>query len=646
MPFSAGKAARVSWFYLFWCLFLDPSFSAAEILIEPRIGFHGVFQLGRPFPLEVELANTGRPAEGILEVRVWKGGASKAGALYALYSRKEIFLPAQSKKSVEFTVDPDFISRPLTITFSSEAARAVREVDLRRYFSPAPVMLLVSEGNTVPPVFLASSSQNRLVSLSPPELPADSRALLGISHLLLYDQSLRELSRSQLFALNTWIISGGRMIILGSINHALYREPNLSRFLPVHVTGLTRIASLPRLSQSEQASPLTDVWAQTSTLVEGKVLTEAQGTPLIVEAGRGKGRITYVSFDVGRPPLSHWDGLPRLFQSLLTPPVESAAAPRTQWDDTVFSQLIVSPSFISTYVPSGSLAAAIVVYLTGIAFFAWLWQKKGLPSRTVRLCFISFVTIAVLAGYLFFSRGGNIPDGILLASTVLENVADGYVEAQANVALFSTQIRQVDLHVEQGWLDLIPVSTRAREREQPAVINQDASDSGRFQLPFKEWDYRLFKARFVERFPLRAEFEQQGEKLVMNVNNESANDLTDCWLVVAGQRYALGDLPHGTRWRKEFPLAGSAAQEAASGGRLDPWGLRDITFKDKTRDILFHSSFFPRDGDAAQWSSGAAIFLGWVKEQNRRVWVDDPKIWTYHYTLFRTIFPLAGAEDT
>src|ERR1700747_3219224 len=95
----------------------------AEILIEPRVGFHGVFQLGRPFPLEVELANTGRPAEGILDVRVWKGGASKAGALYALYSRKEIFLPSQSKKTVEFTVDPDFISRPLTITFSSDAGR-------------------------------------------------------------------------------------------------------------------------------------------------------------------------------------------------------------------------------------------------------------------------------------------------------------------------------------------------------------------------------------------------------------------------------------------------------------------------------------------------------------------------------------------
>ena len=44
---------------------LSSTAGAAEILIEPKVGFHGVFQLGRPFPLEVSLENIGRPAEGI-----------------------------------------------------------------------------------------------------------------------------------------------------------------------------------------------------------------------------------------------------------------------------------------------------------------------------------------------------------------------------------------------------------------------------------------------------------------------------------------------------------------------------------------------------------------------------------------------------
>ena len=35
------------------------------------------------------------------------------------------------------------------------------------------------------------------------------------------------------------------MVILGSVNYALYQEPALSRFLPVRVTGARRITFNP-----------------------------------------------------------------------------------------------------------------------------------------------------------------------------------------------------------------------------------------------------------------------------------------------------------------------------------------------------------------------------------------------------------------
>ena len=133
-------------------IFFFPAACAADIAIEPRIGFHGVFQLGHPFPLEVAIANTGRSAEGKVDVRVWKGGAAKGGAPYPLLYRREIFVPAQARKTVEFTVDPDFISRPLTITFSSPAGESRREVDLRRYFSPFSLLLFsLSTASSFPP---------------------------------------------------------------------------------------------------------------------------------------------------------------------------------------------------------------------------------------------------------------------------------------------------------------------------------------------------------------------------------------------------------------------------------------------------------------------------------------------------------------
>lgn len=646
--FTGGKRLthRPAWSsLLLFSFFLFPSLCGAEIFIEPRIGFHGVFQLGRPFPLEIELSNSGRPAEGILEITVWKGGATKGGAPYPLYYRRDVFLSPQSRKTVQLTVDPDFISRPLKIVFSSPAGTASREIDLRRHFSPSPVILLVSEGNTIPAVSLSSTLTSRLVALTLAELPPDPRALLGVSHLILYDQSLRDLSRSQLLAFDTWLTAGGRMVILGSLNYSLYQEPTISRFLPVRVTGTKRISFHPALGQGERASPIADVWAQASTLIGGKVLAEAQGMPVLVETSRGKGRITYLSLDVGRPPLSQWDGLPRFLQNLLAPAGGEELAPRTRWDDSVFSQLILSPSFISTYLPTGSLFVAIVGYLIGIGLFSWVWQRQAFTRRALVAAFLFFVVLSTCGGYLLFSRGGNIPDGVLLSSSVMESSADGYVEVQSNLAMFSTQIRQYGLQMERGWMELVPVAAPSRDRPEPTVVFQDGSGTSRFQLPLREWDYRLFRIRFVDRFPLRAEFEQQAGKLRMRLNNQSAKDLADCWLVVPGQRYALGDIPRGASWTKEFPLASDENQERSGGRRSDAVDFREISFKDKTREILFHSSFFPRDEGSVRWSTGAAVFFGWVKDPDRRVSVDDQRIRNYDYTLFRTIFPLAGPED-
>jgi hypothetical protein len=305
--------------------------------------------------------------------------------------------------------------------------------------------------------------------------------------------------------------------------------------------------------------------------------------------------------------------------------------------------LIQSPSFISTYVPAGSLLVATVAYFMVLGCFLWLWQRKSLPGRILLISFTSLVAVFTAGGYLFFSRGGNVPDGVLLTSTILESVADGFVEAQTNVALFSTQIRQYNVQVERGWVDWTPVHSRLRDREESTVVIQDSSGSNLFQLPLREWDYRLFRARFVERFPLRAEFQPQGDKLLMKIDNQSATDLTDCWLVVPGRRFALGDIPRGAHWSKAFPLAATSPEDSGAN-RAESVSLRDISFSDKTRDVLFHSSFFSRDG-GERWAGSAAIFFGWVKTPRQRLTVDDPRIRATEYTLFRTIVPLTGSED-
>ncbi|HEU5463392.1 MAG TPA: hypothetical protein VFV82_04635, partial [Candidatus Binatia bacterium] len=625
-------------------VFTAAAFAAdAAVLLEARVGFHGVFQLGRPFPVEIELTNTGRPEEGMVEVQVWKGGVTKGGAAYATYYQHKVFLAAQARKTIQLTVDPDFISRPLVVRFAGTGAAAARDIDLRRHFSPAPVVLMMTGNSTLPAVTF-TPAQSRVVALTPLELAADSRALLGVSHLILYDQSLRDLTRAQLLALDNWLLAGGKIVVIGSLNYALYQEAKLARFLPVRVEGAKQISFTPGPEGSQKRPAIADVWALSSTLVNGQVVAELGGMPLIVQAARGRGQITYLALDVGRPPLSHWEGLPKFLQTLLSGQPTEGAPVRTHWNDAVFNQLIASPRFIATYVPSASLFAAILSYFAVLAAVLWLWQKKRVAPKLLVLGLIAFLAAAGTAGYVYFSRGGNIPEGVLLISTVLENTGDDFVEAQANLALFSTQLRHYDLQLDRGWIDLTPVISRARENSEPAVITQDAGGASRYRLSLREWDYRLFRLRRIERFPLSADFQMQGERLVLTVSNRSSKDLAHCWLLLPGQRFDLGTIARGASWQRSFALAHPSAVETSGGARGETLQVREVSFADKTRDILFHSSIFARDLDP-RWSGGVAVFFGWVEQPDARVRVDHPRIQAQDYALFRAVFPLSAGED-
>ncbi len=648
MSFSIRKAALNFYFYLSLLPLISAPLNAAELTLEPQVGFHGLFQLGHPFPLRVSLTNLGRPVEGTLEVKVWKGGPSKGVAAYPFYYRREVFLSAQSRKSVQFTVDPDSISRPLTVSFSSPRAKLSKEIDLRHHFSPSPLILLLTENSVPPPIPLVSGSPSPLISLSLGHLPSDARAIQGVSTIIFYEQSLRDLSRRQMIALERWLSSGGRMLVLGSIHYALYQEPSMSRFLPVRVVGLKKFSSLPSLERSygESVSSLRNLWVQDSKLVEGTILIEEKGTPILVEMSRGLGKVFYLALDVGRPPLSRWEGLSLLFRDLLGPPAERGSSFQTSWDDAVFSQLLVSHSLVSVRGPTLSFFLWLLFYLGGLGLLARLWQQRRLPQRTLVLSFLSLVVFSSFGGYLYFDRGGDIPDGVLLSSTLLESLPDGYVEAQSGVAIFSTRRRQYDLRVENGWTDFELVRPRFEVSDDTAVVVQEGGGSTRFRFPLREWSYRLFKVRSMSRFPFRTEIQYQGDRLFLRLTNLTTKDLTECWVVISGQSFFLGDILQGSSQLREFPL--SSERPFSTDGRSDnsnEAALREIPFDDKRREVLFHSSFFPEDQGMGRWVNGTVLLFGWVKEAAHRVWVDDARILAYDYTLFRTIIPLHEEEE-
>jgi len=213
------------------------------------------------------------------------------------------------------------------------------------------------------------------------------------------------------------------------------------------------------------------------------MLIEEKGTPILVELSRGRGKILYLSLDVGRPPMSRWKGLSLLYNDLLGSHVERGNTLQTSWNESVFSHLLSEPSFISGYVPVRPLFLWLLLYLGGLGLLAWLWRRERLSGRALILSFFSMVVLFSFGGFLYFIRGGNIPDGILVSSTLLEEIPDGYVEVQSNVALFSTLRGQYNLKVKRGWTDLEPVFARHETPGGKDIVVQEEGNTTRFRFP-------------------------------------------------------------------------------------------------------------------------------------------------------------------
>lgn len=640
MSFSIRGALLCFYFLASSPLFLTARLAAEEIILEPQVGFHGLFWLGHPFPLRVDVSNLGRPVEGTLEVTVWKRGPSKGVGLYPFYYKRELFLSARSRKVVQFTVDPDSLSRPLTVRFSSSRDRVTKEVDLRRHFSPSPVILVLTESSVSLSIPVPADSQSPVVSLSLEHLPSDARAYRGVSAIIFYEQSLRDLSRSQTVALEAWLSSGGRILVLGGMQVALYQEPAMSRLLPVRVRGLKRVSSLPGLEKTYGKRISSDgLLVQDASFVHGRVMIEENGTPLLVEMIKGKGKVLYVALDVGRPPVSRWEGLPLLFRDLLGNHEVRTPTLQASWDDAVFAQLLLTPSLIAAYAPFRSFLAWMVLYLGGLGLLARFWRTERFPRRTLVASFFCLFVFATVGGYFYFDRGGHVPDGVLVSSSILEGLPDGYVEVQSTGALFSTRRRHYDLLIEAGWTDLELGLPHSVEGEDSSIVIQEDGRSTRFRIPLREWDHRLFKMRSMTRFPVRAEIRSQGNRLFVKLTNDGLRELTECWLVISGEPFSLGDLPSGSSRVREFPLS---SESSSGAGRPNKRALWEIPFNDKIREVLFRYSMFPQDQETVPWSHGAALLLfGWVKGGPSVAKVEDPRVVTHHHTLFRMIIPVA-----
>jgi hypothetical protein len=554
-------------------------------------------------------------------------------------------LAAQAEKSILFTVDPDSVGRPVTVRFTTSEENLSKDVQLKGHFSPSPLILLLTDNSVSPSIPLPPDSPAHVISLSLDELPSDTRAYQGVWAVLFYEQSLRDLSRSQRLALESWLTSGGRILVLGGLQYALYQEPPMTGFLPVRVVGLKRLSTLPSLGRyyGADASSLSSLLVQNSRLLEGNVLIEERGTPILVEMARGKGRVFYLSLDVGRPPLSRWEGLPTLFTDLLGAPSERKPGLWTIWDDSILSKLLRDRSFSGSHLPVMTFLLCLLFYFGGLFFLVRLWQLQRFSHAALAAASVIFVTLMAVGGYLYFDGAYHIPDGILVSSTLLQSDQTGDVEVQTNVGFLASRRRDFSFQVKNGWTDMDVIPSRsARGKDMPVAV-QDRTRSTSLRFPLREWDHKLFSVHSAAPFPVRLEVDRVDNSLALKLTNVSRGEIRDCWLLISGRGLSLGKIRAGGSIDRKIPLS---SEGLLKDGQGDTVGLWEIPFSDRAREVIIRHSIFPQGQVTGRWGGVSAFLLGWVEGNSPTVWVDDGRILSRHFTLFRIILPLGGEDES
>jgi hypothetical protein len=450
----------------------------------------------------------------------------------------------------------------------------------------------------------------QVARLQPEQFPDNPIALEGLSALYLNSEKALTLKVNQITALLAWVYEGGHLVVSVEQLADVNSTPWLQQLLPMDLSEVANVAVDEDLLQwlrqdTDQGNaaaavarapgrpnrpgrrfPTSNLPANVPTPLpselpgmdpnffdvqmpvgvgpvrDGEVVLAAKNTPLIVEASRGRGRVTVLTFSPEREPFRSWKHRALFWSKLLRVPTPSADfAVWGGWSiDGVFGALIDSRQIRK--LPVEWLLLLLLVYLVVIGPFDQYILKKINRQMLTWVTFPSYVVLFSLLIYFigYKLRAGETEWNELQVIDIVPNGERAALRGRTYVSLYSSANANYQLGfsppspeaAEQTYACLRGELLDLGNSKQGSRANliEHHGNSFRADIFVPVWTSLLYVNDWFEpaSAPFLAKLKQQKGQLILEVENTLSRPLTDARLVYGGMVHELGTLPaHETK---------------------------------------------------------------------------------------------------
>ena len=613
---------------------------ATAIRMTAEAAYQGFFKFGEWLPVFVTLENNGADLQAEIRVRV-------VGSYGSVVYASPADLPAGARKRIPVYVLPNSYSRELSIQlYNEDAVLQSLTIKVEPQVNLTYMVGVIAPQRGGMSLLLGSKLPGQprpivMVDIPLADLVERAEALRTFDVIILNDVDTSNLTPLQQAALTTWVERGGRLVIGGGAG-ALRTASGLPELLlPLAPDNLVEADSVAALADYAEANPVRvpgPFLSASGEVLEGSILAEENGLPLVIERSVGSGNVDFITLDLAGSPFDAWEGTTVFWSKLLSP---GAAYPdwmapdypaRNMIADRMGYALSSLPALDLPSVKVLSLLLGAYILLVGPLNYIFLRWRKRMDWAWIT---IPVLTIAFTAGTFGLGYAMRGTDLIMHKLSLIRISQSGVADVTSFLGLFSPAQQSYEIEVTGDGL----LSPLRAEYDPWSGGNVSTGGESQFLqgnpgivrgLTVNQWSMQAFmtEGRWQDFGTIDADLTlAAGTGLTGKVTNRTEHTLTEVVVVMGNQFVRLGDMAPGESQDIALAMPDSVSSHYGPGLSWLIYGenynattseQREMEVRRAMLDGVFQPEYVlsPISSKSFPNPSGVTyepVFLGWVE---------------------------------